>query len=325
MEALEMTLQTVQTAAPAIPQDLIESARRYAENSRAANTLRAYRSDWRQFAAWADEQGLPAMPAAPETVTAYITALADQGLAAGTIGRRLIAIGQAHANQGFQLDTHHPLIAATMKGIRRTLGAAQTPKDALLTEDIRAMMKGLPEGLSDLRDRALLLVGFAGALRRSELVGLDVEDVSFEQEGMVLTLRRSKTDQEGQGQTIAIPHGRHAATCPVQALQEWLAAAGIAAGPIFRAVDRHGNIAAARLSDRAVANIVKRAAAAAGLDPADYAGHSLRSGMATAAARAGASERSIMNQTRHRSVAMVRRYIHRGQMFADNAAGQLGL
>ena len=320
-----MTLKTVASVAPAIPQDLIDSARRYADNSRAANTLRAYRSDWKQFAAWADEQGLPAMPAAPQTVTAYITALADQGLAAGTIGRRLIAIGQAHAAQGLQFDAHHPLIAATMKGIRRTLGSAQTPKDALLTEDIRAMVKVLPEGLSGLRDRALLLLGFAGALRRSELVGLDVEDVKFEKEGIVLSLRRSKTDQEGEGQTIAIPYGRHGSTCPVLAVKTWLDASGITAGPVFRAVDRHGNIAAARLSDRAVANIVKRAAAAAGLDPADYAGHSLRSGMATAAARAGASERAIMNQTRHRSVAMVRRYIHRGQMFADNAAGRLGL
>ena len=320
-----MTLQTVAEVAPAIPQELIDSARRYADNSRAANTLRAYRSDWKQFAAWADEQGLPAMPAAPQTVTAYITALADQGLAAGTIGRRLIAIGQAHAAQGLQFDPRHPLIAATMKGIRRTLGAAQAPKEALLTEDVRAMVLALPEGLLGLRDRALLLVGFAAALRRSELVGLDVEDLGFEQAGVVLTLRRSKTDQDGQGQVIAVPYGRYESTCPVLAVKTWLDASGITAGPVFRAVDRHGNIAAARLSDRAVANIVKRAAAAAGLDPADYAGHSLRSGMATAAARAGASERSIMNQTRHRSVAMVRRYIQRGQMFADNAAGQLGL
>jgi len=187
------------------------------------------------------------------------------------------------------------------------------------------MVLALPEGPLGLRDRALLLVGFAAALRRSKLVGLDVEDLGFEQAGMVLTLRRSKTDQEGQGQTVAIPYGRHDSTCPVLAVKVWLDASGITAGPVFRAVDRHGNIAAARLSDRAVANIVKRAAAAAGLDPADYAGHSLRSGMATAAARAGASERAIMDQTRHRSVAMVRRYIRRGQLFADNAAGRLGL
>ena len=320
-----MTLQTVAEVTLAIPQELVESARRYADNSRAANTLRAYRSDWKQFAAWCDAQGLRAMLAAPETVTAYITALADQDLAAGTIGRRLIAIGQAHAAQGLQFDSRHPLIAATMKGIRRTLGSAQAPKEALLTEDVRAMVLALPEGPLGLRDRALLLVGFAAALRRSELVGLDVEDLGFEQAGMVLTLRRSKTDQEGQGQTVAIPYGRHDSTCPVLAVKVWLDASGITAGPVFRAVDRHGNIAAARLSDRAVANIVKRAAAAAGLDPADYAGHSLRSGMATAAARAGASERAIMDQTRHRSVAMVRRYIRRGQLFADNAAGRLGL
>jgi site-specific recombinase XerD len=187
------------------------------------------------------------------------------------------------------------------------------------------MVLALPEGPLGLRDSALLLLGFAGALRRSELVGLDVEDLGFEQAGVVLTLHRSKTDQEGQGQVIAVPYGRHEATCPVLAVRIWLDASGITAGPVFRAVDRHGNVANGRLSDRAVATIVKRSAEAAGLNPADYAGHSLRSGMATAAARAGASERSIMNQTRHRSVAMVRRYIHRGQMFADNAAGQVGL
>jgi site-specific recombinase XerD len=320
-----MTLRTVAEAAPHIPQELIDSARRYADNSRAANTLRAYRSDWKQFAAWCDAQGLAVMPAAPQTVAAYITALADEGLAAGTIGRRLTAIGQAHANQSQQFDAKHPLIRATLSGIRRTLGTAQTPQQALLTEDVRAMVLALPGGLLGQRDRALLLVGFAAALRRSELVGLDAEDLGFEQAGMVLTLRRSKSDQEGQGQTVAIPYGRHDSTCPVLAMKAWLDASGITAGPVFRAVDRHGNVADARLSDRAVVNIVKRAAAAAGLDPADYAGHSLRSGMATSAARAGASERSIMDQTRHRSVAMVRRYIHRGQMFTDNAAGQLGL
>lgn len=320
-----MTLATVNAAMPAIPQELVKNARAYAENARAANTARAYRSDWKQFAAWCGLHGLAALPATAQTVTAYITALADSGTAAGTISRRLTVIQQIHAENEFDVETIHPVTKRVMAGIRHTLGSAQKAKAALLTEDVRAIVKGLPEGLLGDRDRALLLLGFAGALRRSELVGLDVEDVEFQQAGMVLTIRRSKTDQEGRGQQIAIPYGRRSNTCPVLAVQAWLAGAGIASGPIFRAVNRHGQVAAGRLSGKVVALVVKRAAEAAGLDPANYAGHSLRSGMATSAARAGADERSIMNQTRHRSVAMVRRYIQRGQFFSDNAAGCLGL
>lgn len=320
-----MTLATVAATLPAVSQELLEAARGYWENDRAANTATAYRSDWQQFEAWCGLHGLAAMPAAPATVGLHLADMAGHDYKLGTIERRLAAITAAHQDAGHELNTKHTAIKKLLAGIRRTLGRAQQPKAALLTEDVRAMVKGLPEGLLGDRDRALLLVGFAGALRRSELVGFNVEDVKFEQAGMVLTIRRSKTDQEGQGQQIAIPYGRHATTCPVRALQAWLEAAGIASGPIFRAVNRHGHVAAGRLSDKAVALVVKRAALAAGLDPANYAGHSLRSGMATSAARAGADERSIMNQTRHRSVAMVRRYIQRGQLFADNAAGQLGL
>jgi integrase len=183
-----------------------------------------------------------------------------------------------------------------------------------------------PDGsLVTLRDRALLLLGFAGAFRRSELVSLDTGDVASAADGLVITLRRSKTDQEGQGRQVGLPFGSNPRTCPVRALRDWFTAAAIADGPIFRGVDRHGNIAVTRLTDQSVALVVKRAAAAAGLDPADYAGHSLRSGLATAAAMAGVSERSIMAQTGHKSLPVVRRYIRSGGLFRRNAAAAVGL
>jgi integrase len=207
----------------------------------------------------------------------------------------------------------------TFAGIRRAKGTAPA-----LTEDLRLMVRAMPYSLLGSRDRALLLIGFAGAFRRSELVSLDVEDLAFEREGVVVTLRRSKTDPVGQGRKIGIPLGS-GKTCPVRALERWMEAAGIEEGPLFRPVTRHSHVEDCRLSDKAVALIVKRWAQAVGLDPALYAGHSLRSGLATSAARNGASERSIMNQTGHRSVQMVRRYIREGTVFQENAAAKVGL
>ena len=175
------------------------------------------------------------------------------------------------------------------------------------------------------RDRALLLVGFAGAFRRSELVSLDVADVTFGADGLIVQLRRSKTDQEGEGRKVGLPFGSNPLTCPVRALRAWLDVAVVARGPIFRAVDRHGNVADVRLTDQSVALVVKRCAKAAGLDSEKYAGHSLRSGLATAAAMADVSERAIMAQTGHKSLPMVRRYIRDGSLFRRNAAAAVGL
>jgi integrase len=187
------------------------------------------------------------------------------------------------------------------------------------------MIERLPLSLQGTRDRALLLVGFAGAFRRSELVGLDIADLEFGRDGLVVTVRRSKTDQEGQGRRVGIPYGSHAETCPVRAAQEWVDLLDTTSGPLFRRIDRHGHIGAARLSDKAVALIIKRCARAAGLGAADLAGHSLRAGLATAAAAAGVSERAIMAQTGHRSLATVRKYIREGSLFLENAAGKVGL
>ena len=213
----------------------------------------------------------------------------------------------------------------TLKGIRRTIGTATKPKTAALTDDIRSMVDAADDGTIGARDSALILLGFAGAFRRSELVGLDIEDCAFGKDGLTVTLRRSKTDQDGTGRKIGIPYGSNPETCPVRTIQAWIELAALSSGALFPAINRHGQVQAGRLSGIDVARVVKKLALRAGLDAKAYAGHSLRAGHATSAAIAGASERSIMNQTGHRSVQMVRRYIREGSLFRENSAGKLGL
>ena len=233
---------------------------------------------------------------------------------------------QAHQAAGYVTPTTDAQVRLVFQGIRRTLGWAPDQKNAAITAEVRAMVETLsPTSLLGVRDRALLLVGFAGAFRRSELVSLDVADVTFGRDGLIVQLRRSKTDQEGEGRKVGLPFGSNPLTCPVRSLRAWLESAAIARGPIFRPVDRHGNIAVTRLTDQSVALIVKRCAKAAGLDWERYAGHSLRSGLATAAAMADVSERAIMAQTGHKSLPMVRRYIRDGSLFRSNAAAAVGL
>jgi integrase len=237
----------------------------------------------------------------------------------------LNAIAEAHKAVGAESPTHNALVRNTMKGIRRTIGTAPGQKAATLTDDIRAMVDATDAGIIGIRDRALILLGFAGAFRRSELVGLDVDDCVFSKDGLTVTLRRLKVDQEGVGRKIGIPYGSNPETCPVRTMQAWIEQAAITAGPVFRSINRHGHVKAGRLSGIDVARVVKKLVDRAGLDASKYAGHSLRAGHATSAAIAGASERSIMNQTGHRSVQMVRRYIRDGNLFRDNSAGKLGL
>jgi site-specific recombinase XerD len=303
---------------------LPEQVREYIRASKAKSTLRGYQSDWRDFCAWCEARALGPLPANPETVAAYIAECAGR-LKVGSIQRRLNAIAEAHKAVALESPTHSPIVANTMKGIRRTLGTAANQKAPTLTDDIRAMVNATDAGLIGARDRALMLLGFAGAFRRSELIGLEVEDCAFGKDGLTVTLRKSKVDQEGIGRKIGIPYGSNPETCPVRVLLGWLELAAITAGPLFRSINRHGRVKAARLSGIDVARVVKKLAVRAGLDSAKYAGHSLRAGHATSAAIAGASERSIMNQTGHRSVQMVRRYIRDGSLFRENSAGKLGL
>ncbi|MGD0775984.1 MAG: site-specific integrase [Candidatus Solibacter sp.] len=264
------------------------------------------------------------MPANPETIAAYIAECAGH-LKPGSIQRRLNAMAEAHKAMGLESPTRTAIVANTMKGIRRTKGTAPTQKTPALTDDIRGMVDATDVGVIGARDRALILLGFAGAFRRSELVGLDVEDCGFGKDGLTVTLRRSKTDQEGVGRRVGIPYGSNPDTCPVRSIQSWLELAAISTGPLFRSINRHGQVQPGRLSGIDVARVVKKLTGRAGLDSAKYAGHSLRAGHATTAAMAGASERSIMNQTGHRSVQMVRRYIREGSLFRENSAGKLGL
>jgi integrase len=303
---------------------VLAEAHEYVRHAKAANTVRAYQADWRHFAGWCAAQGRAALPAAVETVALYLTELARTHRVS-TIMRRLAALSQAHQLAGQESPTSTPAIRTLMAGIRRTKSTATRQKTPVLVAALERMLAAMPANLSGLRDAALLLVGFAGAFRRSELVALHWEDIAFVQEGLVIHLRRSKTDPEGQGRKIAIPYGCRSSLCPVHALEAWRDQAGGDQGPVFCAVDRHGNVGRARLSDRAVARAVQRAGARCGLDPAEYAGHSLRSGFATAAAAGGASERAIMNQTGHRSLPMLRRYIRQGSLFTDNAVRHTGL
>lgn len=301
-----------------------DQATDYARQAKSKNTRRAYASDWDDFARWCQPYGFVPLPARPETVALYLTALAD-ALKPSTLGRRLATISQVHQAAGHETPTAAAPVRLVWAGIRRAKGTDQHGKAPAVTPELRRMVDTLDDRLISVRDRALLLIGFAGAFRRSELVGLDLKDVHSGHDGLTVFIRKSKTDQEGQGRKVGIPYGSHPHTCPVRAYGTWLEKCGLTEGPLFRSVTRHGKLQPGRLSDRAVALIVKRAAEKAGLDPDKYAGHSLRAGLATSAAQAGVSERSIMAQTGHKSVVVARRYIRDGSLFRDNAAAQVGL
>lgn len=301
-------------------------AKDYARQAKSHNTRRAYASDWDDFARWCQPYGFLPLPARPETVALYLTALAD-ALRPSTLGRRLATISQVHQAAGHDTPTSTAPVRLVWAGIRRAKGTDQQGKAPAVTAEMRRMVDTLGDRLIGVRDRALLLLGFAGAFRRSELVGLDIKDVQAGHDGLTVHIRKSKTDQEGQGRKVGIPYGSHPHTCPVRAVAAWREKSGLmdGEGALFRAITRHGKMQPGRLSDRAVALIVKQAAEAAGLDPTRYAGHSLRAGLATSAAQAGVSERSIMAQTGHKSVTVARRYIRDGSLFRDNAAAQVGL
>jgi integrase len=288
---------------------LLDAARGYASLARADATRRAYRADWQSFSEWCTEHGRVALPATPSTVASYLAALADAGRKPSTIRRALTGVSEAHRAAGFASPRTTAPVLAVMAGIQRRVGVAPTQKHPVLAADLRRMVASLPGSARGLRDRAILLVGFAGALRRSEVVALDVADVAFGQDGVTVTVRRSKTDQVGAGRKIGIPYGSEAFCCPVRTLRAWLDASGSEAGPLF-----------GPCSARAVARLVKRAARNVGLDPSQFSGHSLRAGHATSAAIAGKSESAIMRQTGHRSHASVRGYIRDAALFRDNSA-----
>ena len=286
------------------------------EASIADNTRRAYRSDLDHFSAWGGT-----LPAEPALVASYLAAHAET-LSVATLVRRIATISKAHEAWGLPNPCRSEIVRATLRGIKRTRGIAQREATPLLREDLFRVLDMMSEGVNDARDRALLLVGFAGGFRRSEIVGLNCEDVERVRQGLVVTLRRSKTDQEGAGRKVGLPYGR-TRHCPVLALDRWLAISGIEAGSIFRPVDRHGRVGSERLSGEAVSLIVKQRVAAASVEPGGFSGHSLRAGFATSAVQAGVSTLKIRAQTGHATDAMLARYVRDGELFTDNAAGAL--
>ena len=304
---------------------VVAQARDYFDQAKASATRKSYERDWRHFVQWCRTHARTALPAEPDTVALYLTNLA-QTLMVATLVKRVAALSQAHQLAGYPSPTHDILVRTVLAGIRRAKGTAQVRKRPLLTEDLRQLVACMPNNLAGRRDRALLLLGFAGGFRRSELVSLSLHDLTFTGDGLIVLLRRSKTDQEGQGREVGIPFGSTPATCPVRALRAWLAdLEPEGAGPLFRPVNRHGHLLARRVTDRAVALVVKKWARAAGFQTAGLAGHSLRSGLATSAAAAGVPERAIMAQTGHRSLTTLRKYIRSGSLFLENAAAKVGL
>jgi integrase len=315
------------TPKPASIEELIQKAKTFVAAAKAPATLKAYRNDWRDFEFWCREHHLPSLPSTPETVALYIADRAST-LASGTITRRLTSITKAHQAAGFTnspATTRHFVVGETLKGIRRTIGTAQHGKDPLLSADIRRIVAARRQGLIGVRDSAIVLVGFAGGFRRSELAFINICDLKFSADGVVGSVRKSKTDQEGAGREVGLPFGTSQDTCPVRSLRQWLAASGISDGPVFRSVGRYGHVARRGLHKDSIGKLLKRAAMRAGLQVDELSGHSLRAGCVTQAAMNGVREFVIMRQTGHKTVATLRRYIRSGEIFRENAAAGLGI
>lgn len=308
---------------------VVEQARAYALKARSQRTRDEYASQWRAFAEWCSARALRALPCEPATLALYLTDRADGGLKVPSLNVAIAAIAAQHRAAGVapqDLPQRNPQVTEIWKGIRRSKGTAPRRVAPCVVDELRRMVEALDGStLIGQRDRALLVVGFAGAFRRSELVALTRNHVEFTKDGLVVTIVHSKTDQESAGARVGLPYGSDPNTCPVRTLQTWLEAAGVETGPIFRSVDRHKRVKAA-LSGRDVARIVQRTAARAGLDPRRYAGHSLRAGLATSAAKAGKTDRAIMTQGRWAGRAMVDRYVRDAKLLdSQNAAAGIGL
>lgn len=302
----------------------LTDAQAYTTYSYARNTRQAYASDWAQFTTWCHTHQRRALPATPETVLGYIGTMAGQ-LRVATIDRRLCGIAFYH-HQARQPDpTADPEVATVLRGVRRKHGIAPLGKLPITIDLLQALVVACDTTYRGTQERAVFLLGFAGAFRRSELVALRMDDLTFVPEGLIVRVRRSKSDQEGRGTDKGIPHGGHAATCPVRAVRAWLKTAGIRSGRLFRALTPHGQQTQRPLPAYAVGRMVQRAVQRQGLDATQYGGHSLRAGFVTAAAHAGVAERLIMEQTGHTDVRTLRRYIRDGSLFRENAAAQVGL
>lgn len=323
-------LATSSKALPALADDLEASKRHYAQ-SWSPSTLRAYRSDWADWECYCQSRGVISLPAEPMAVAGYLSALAEgtwkTKLRLATIERRRAAVAHLHRESGHADPTADPRVARVLAGIRRQLKVAKIRKAPVRAGDLRKMVSMLGDDPRGLRDRALLLLGFATGSRRSELTALDVADIRTHRDGLIVDVRRSKVDQAGEGLVKLVRMGKDPATCPVRAVQRWMAKAGITAGPIFREITNALVVREVAMSDAGVARAVKRAAIAAGLNPSLFSGHSLRAGYVTEADARGARTTDIMAQTGHRSVQMVGIYTRYNldEKFENSTALDLGL
>ena len=286
------------------------------KNSKSANTLRAYKADFKDFSAFCVKNGLSSMPTEPKILSLYLTHLSATSKFS-TLKRRIASISVIHKIKGHYLDTKHPIIMENLHGIKRVRGTNQKTKKPILINDLKAIINSIdqmnqPEK-KKIRDKAIILIGFSGGFRRSELVNIDYEDIEFVNEGVKIFVKRSKTDQSGEGMIKAIPYFDSKLFCPVTTLKNWIDFSEIKSGKIFD------------LSDRSIALIIKKYASLSGLDADKYSGHSLRSGFATSTAESGAEERNIMAMTGHKTTQMVRRYIHEANLFKNNALNKIKL
>ena len=299
------------------------------KSSKAFNTIRAYKSDYRDFGLFCVKNGFRSLPADPKIVSLYLTHLSTKDVKISTLKRRLVSIGVIHKLKGHYLDTKHPSIIENIMGIKRRKGSIQKGKKPLLINNLKQIIDVIDshnnEEIKKFRDRSLILIGFSGGFRRNEIVSLDYEDLDFVTEGLKINLRRSKTDQFGEGAVKGLPYFDNSQYCPVLTLQKWIEVSNIKSGPLFRRFSKGLKLTENRLTDQTVALLIKEYLKLAGIDSENYSGHSLRSGFATSAAESGAEERSIMAMTGHKSTEMVRRYIKEANLFKNNALNKINI
>ena len=297
------------------------------QNSKANNTVRAYKSDFKDFGLFCAQNGFKSLPSDPKIVSLYLTYLSTKDAKMSTLKRRLVSIGVIHRLKGHYLDTKHPSIIENLMGIKRRKGSIQKRKKPILIRDLKLIVNVIDKqkikDIKKLRDRSIILIGCSGGFRRNEIVSLDYDDLDFVEEGSKIQIRKSKTDQFGEGSAKALPYFDSSQYCPVISLKKWLELSKITSGSVFRRFVKGSKLSENRLTDQTVALLIKEYLQLAGIDNKNYSGHSLRSGFATSAAESGAEERNIMTMTGHKSTEMVRRYIREANLFKNNALNKL--
>jgi site-specific recombinase XerD len=299
------------------------------QSSKAKNTIRAYKSDFEDFGLFCTQNGFKSLPSEPKIISLYLTQLSTKDVKISTIKRRLVSIGVIHKLKGYYLDTKHPLILENLMGIKRRKGSIQNGKKPLLINNLKRLINAIDhqkkEQIKIFRDRTIILIGFSGGFRRNEIVSLDYDDLDFVEEGLKINVKRSKTDQFGEGSIKGLPYFDNSQYCPVLSIKKWIEISKINSGALFRRFTKGSNLSEKRLTDQTVALLIKEYLDLAGINSKNYSGHSLRSGFATTAAEAGAEERTIMAMTGHKSTEMVRRYIKDANLFKNNALNKIKL